>query len=549
MEDLLTTSHIGKIRIKSGIETFLFFFRTIPITIFNMVETLTKPVHREYALKNGKIGTVNRWGFNNSYIFLNFEDNKMEYLKSLGEVELLGQEKGSEIFRERNTKFTDKDGREREKLLAAVFNLRGTTEKSGKWMKDFCNEIGAVYGTVIIFEKLVAMYNDKSLRRLTKKPAYKSIAYKYIIKNDFSEKAFSEELTEDEILKIIGKYKHLPRAWRNISIRKASKELKHYMKVANEIEFKVEVTPDSIKEKSVEAEKNLIKNVEAKSLKLENHGHAPYGSTYRVIKEKIEDRERLGKSEDVMLSRQLIGSDIYKDGTGCYYCGNSLGIHINDENSADIFMWKRGEDYDDKIHIPGECEMRQKENRINEFELKFPTGEVVIDNYFNKDRDYLFDVPEKEQYSDKYSLETLKGRFNRQNYLAETYNMGYGQMGNMSMEVFVSKDGKEIIFGDEPNDWYDEDEDGNGKPTKEDKKFNKEFEKNYTCIGKVSLGVWRWECADKKTLTDAGHSGEGEVLAKVQPGAYSVKHFYGCVPTEDNTNRYMIYTKISLKEE
>lgn len=510
-----------------------------------MTEAPTKEIHREYALKNGKIGVVHRWEFNNSYIFLNFEDNKIEYLKSLSEVELLENEVGSQIFKERNTNIVDKDGRERGKLVGAIFSLRGTTDGSGRWMKDFCNEIGAIYGTVIIFEKLVSIYNDKSFRRLKNKPAYKSIVYKYLIQNEYSEKAFDEKLTEEEILEIIGKYKHLPRSWKNVKTRNASKELKHYMNLAKEVPFEVNVVSDLDKEMIIESEKNLKKNVESESLKISYHGHAPYGHIHREIKDEIEDRERLGKEGDVMLSRPLIGSDIYKDGTGCYYCGQNIGIHINDENNAELFAWKRGERYTDKIHVPGECEMKDKSSRINEFELTFPTGEVVVDNYFDGNGNYLFSVPENEEYSDKYSLQTLRGRFNRQNYLAETYNMGYGQMGNMGMSVFVSKDGKEIIFGKEPNEWYEEDD---GEEFKDDVEFNKEFGSKYTRIGYISLSVWRWECADKKVLTDAGHSGEGAVLAKVQPGTYSVKHFYGCVPVGESDSRYTVYTKISLKE-
>jgi len=510
-----------------------------------MEEAIAKPVHRKTALKKGDFGTIQRWGFNDSYIFLNFDKEKLEHIKSLDEVEILSKEDSDRLWKEKDVTIKDKDGKERRPLQRAVINLRGTTSGTGKWMKDFCNEIGDIYGTVTMFEKLVSMYNETSLSKLKKKPAFKTIAWEYMLKNDFSERAFDEELDEDEILNIVGKYKSLPLMWRKITLSK-TKELKHYMSIAKKIELNVKVASEEDKKNIVKAEETLVKNVKEETLKTEYNGHAPYGrGACDEINQLIERRDEDGGSADVKLAKRLIGEKIYLDGTGCYYCGAKLGVHVKNENNAEYFMWERGENYNHKIDIPGVCEMSDKKSRVHTYELNFPTGEVVIDNYFGAvdgSRGSLFSVPENEEYSDKYSLQTLKGRFNRQDYLSKTHNLGYAQMGNMSMDVFVSKDGNKLIFGEEPNDYSDK------KPTAADEKFNKKFEEEYTHLGNISLSVWRWECADKKTLTDAGHSGEGDVVARVTPGTYVVKHLYGSSAFKDKANRYNTYSEITLKK-
>jgi hypothetical protein len=510
-----------------------------------MGETIAKPAHRKSALKKGDFGSVQHWSFNDSYIFLNFDKEKLEHIKSLDEVDILSEEDSDRLWKEKGEiKVKGKDGRERSKLQGAVIRLRGTTSPTGKWMMDFCNEIGDIYGTVTMFEKLVAMYNETSLSKLKKKPAFKTIVLECMMMNAFSDRAFDEQLGEEEILNIVGKYKSLPLAWRKIKWFK-TKELKHYMSAAKKVELNVEVISEEKKKNTLKAEEILVKNVEEETLKTEYNGHAPYGrGACDEIKQKIERRDKDGDSSDVKLAKRLIGEKIYLDGTGCYYCGVNLGVHVKDENNAEYFMWERGENYRNKIDIPGVCEMSDKKSRVNTYELNFPTGEVVIDNYFNpvdESRGSLFDIPKDEQYSDKYDLQTLKGRFNRQDYLSKTHNLGYAQMGNMSMDVFVSKDGNKLIFGDKPEGYYDK------KPTAADKKFNKKFKEEYTHLGKISLSVWCWECTDKKTLTDAGHSGEGAVTAKVTPGTYTVKHIFGSGAFKEKVNRYNIYSEITLK--
>ena len=518
-----------------------------------MEETTTKSVHRKTALKKGDFGSIQCWGFNDSYIFLNFDKEKLEHIKSLDEVDILSKEDSDRLWKEKDVRIKDKDGNEKRPLQKAVFKLRGTTSKTGRWMMDFCNEIGNMNSVLEMYKRLVSMYGKQSMKKMKKEPAFQQIAMECLMggMRDFSvsDRAFDESLSEGEILEVIGKFKSLPKDWRK-DYKSNTKEMAYYMNKAEPIELKIQSISDEEKKNVFGAEQAFIKNVEEETLKLEFNGHAPYGGIYNEIKREIERRDGdNGISADSVFYNQLIGKKFYKDGDGCYYCGSKLGYQIKDENTVEYFMWERGEEYKDKTEIDGRCSMEEKDSRIHEFEITIPTGEVVIDNYFlDNDGEYLFDVPEDEQYSDKYTLQTLKGRFNRQDYLSKTHNLGYAQMGNMSMDVFVSKDGKKLIFGTEPYDWYDEEDEEYSAPTKKDKAFNDKFEKEWTNLGNISLSVWRWECADKKTLTDAGHSGEGEVVAKVVPGTYTVRHLYGSVNCEKNTNRYMTYSEITLKK-
>jgi len=120
-----------------------------------MEEIIEKPGHRKTALKKGQFGTTQYWGFNDSYIFLNFDKEKLEHLKSIDEVDILSKEDSDKIWEEKSAiKVKGKDGIERSQLQGAVIRLRGTTSPTGKWMMDFCNEIGGIYGAVTMFEKL-----------------------------------------------------------------------------------------------------------------------------------------------------------------------------------------------------------------------------------------------------------------------------------------------------------------------------------------------------------------------------------------------------------
>lgn len=291
-------------------------------------------------------------------------------------------------------------------------------------------------------------------------------------------------------------------------------------------------------------EKAFLKNILTnKNLTIKLNGHIPYGDPYQILQSEIFSINLFAShapKDKVEELTRMFGRRV-RTSTSCLLCGKRMTIIPRGNSKIEYIAHDYGEKHT-IIDDPSLCELRDEKSQVHSVEINVPSGELMINNFFFKEvegrRKYLFEVPEKEEYSPKYDLQSLKGRFNIMDYLSTTYNCGYGQMSNMSVEVFLSKDRKTVIIGSEPF------EDGN----KKDEKFNKEFESNYHKIGYICLDVWRWECADKETLKAAGHCGEAEVEAKVLPGRYVITHYFDSTKFEENNSRYNVYSEIKLKE-
>ena len=146
-------------------------------------------------------------------------------------------------------------------------------------------------------------------------------------------------------------------------------------------------------------------------------------------------------------------------------------------------------------------------------------SKVVMSNYFN-----LGDSKKEDKYAEEWSLCKTQGRFNIANYKLKNQNTAYGQMGNMSVTVFLAKDKKEILIGEE---YY----------------YNTETEEECThpCfdgfdnIGEISLEVWRYELTTQKTL-DNNPNFKKEILEdqdvvefEGEEGVWEFEQFYGLV--------------------
>jgi hypothetical protein len=196
---------------------------------------------------------------------------------------------------------------------------------------------------------------------------------------------------------------------------------------------------------------------------------------------------------------------------------------------------KPSKDSIDVKDIP-ECEL-VKENIKDRIvtEINLPTGDLVITNFFREKE--IYDAP---GYSG--DINSLLGRINLAKYLANM-DIGYGQMGNMSLEVWKKTDGTEVLFTGSYN--YDEETDIEG-----------EYEYDgFKHLGNISLSVWRWMCADLVTLKKHNEklpklleddSVEDDyrdfILAKVKPGKWTIEHYYDVEERKDG-----IYTRLYIK--
>lgn len=219
----------------------------------------------------------------------------------------------------------------------------------------------------------------------------------------------------------------------------------------------------------------------------------------------------------------------------CACCGKRLFFQYKDNK----FILNQVFDYDNEksnfVEVPN-CEysdVKVLKSSIN------VTSPMVIVNAFFKDDKYLFvDSPEDEKYEDHYSLNNMRGRDNIQKYKAKECNCLTGQMGNMSIGIFVSKDKKSIIIGDTKK--YED----NGEYWGGENKIIDDHKK----VGQICLDVWRWEATDKNTLEKVGYDVDNQrerdiVVIDVAPGTWELEHYY---PNNKETDP--IYSRIRLKE-
>jgi hypothetical protein len=151
---------------------------------------------------------------------------------------------------------------------------------------------------------------------------------------------------------------------------------------------------------------------------------------------------------------------------------------------------------------------------------------LVFANFFRE----VEDSDDKEARIGEWSLCNLAGRKNITRYKAER-NVAYGQMGNMSVGIYVSDDKKSVIVGDP----YIFDSRCEGMSDAEYKKAKKnpELKKlaGHTMAGRVSCEVWRWEATDlslikslKKFKED--NKDRGFVTLDVPTGLWSFEHYF-----------------------
>lgn len=246
----------------------------------------------------------------------------------------------------------------------------------------------------------------------------------------------------------------------------------------------------------------------------------------------------------------------------CFHCDSTMYYLLVDEKTIAYvdsrYYWERCEQSGNKyeyVFKPKDIKICAASDLVKVSKLtstiNFPTGDVAFVNHYGKTVD---DLPKKEKYS-RPGLNSVLGRNRIMQYLANQ-NIGYGQMGNMSIGIY-SNDKDEIIVG---SDYFkdkiaDTENYLNGKygkkPTGEDlkrcqkklkdaKKFDALLKKgNFKLKGSISLSVWRWMCADvsiKKTL-----KGEDNVRVKLQAGKYQIEHYYDFPKNGD-----FLYSRLKL---
>jgi hypothetical protein len=280
-----------------------------------------------------------------------------------------------------------------------------------------------------------------------------------------------------------------------------------------------------------------------------------------------------------LFKRQLtttFGQALSQFEVSCANCGSTLYFVVLNDTIATLIEPRfyydlkesKTEKFAYKLQVTDElpdCKAKElvKQKKLTSI-IDIQSGVLYFRNHFsNGDReDNLYSIPD-EGY---HSINDLQGRNELMQYLA-TQNVGYGQMGNMSVTVY-SNGNDEIIIGDDiayfderflsdkefaeyvqenPTYWTEE----RIIEHKQDQADALAFEKllkdgNFKNLGDISLSVWRWQCADKSVLKKHKYSlkldgYKDQVIAKVQAGKWQIDHFYDFAE-----NGSFLYSRLKL---
>ena len=225
----------------------------------------------------------------------------------------------------------------------------------------------------------------------------------------------------------------------------------------------------------------------------------------------------------------------------CFKCGMKLDYILLDENTIGL-----GATTSMNKEDIWDCTCPFKDGaKGHSYYITVPTGELVFANYFddrkpyteadkdcdcyaNSDRKEMEIFEPKDKWNGELSLNTHAGRIGLMNHYSSKHNIAFGQMGNMSVGIYIKKGKKDriVISSAYLSDRVESDD-------KELASKSEKFLKEYRLLGCISLEVWRWMAADmsilKKNkipikLAKKGDYGDENILVKVKKGKWKVAH-------------------------
>ena len=206
----------------------------------------------------------------------------------------------------------------------------------------------------------------------------------------------------------------------------------------------------------------------------------------------------------------------------CWHCGKTYRLVFNGDKLSVASYFDR----EIKKFVV------QKDRCILEFPTPFvgqitTSGRLVFTNFFRAD-----DSDEEDKYSEEWSVNCLAGRRRIAKYKMEKLNIAYGQMGNMSIGIYVNKNRDSVIIG--PRDSYNFEHDIENMSEYELKRYKNGdlcMIDEHRIVGSISLAVWRWEAGDKKQLGELydelkTRDDADIVEVRCKPGKWEFIHSY-----------------------
>lgn len=182
--------------------------------------------------------------------------------------------------------------------------------------------------------------------------------------------------------------------------------------------------------------------------------------------------------------------------------------------------------------------------------ISIPSREVIFVNFF---RDEVNPEPEN-RHSLEFSLNCLNGRRNRADFYAKHNNVGYGQMGNMSIGIYSSDTEilavdpwfEDVLLGMHGN--IEEYIDLMGAPSREEDAWKLD---NYLKLhdfkwqGNLSLAMWRFECTDGNVGNFETSKYDDVIRFPINGTALTAHHYYDTPQTEPELGRFCL-TRIKI---
>ncbi len=228
------------------------------------------------------------------------------------------------------------------------------------------------------------------------------------------------------------------------------------------------------------------------------------------------------------------------DGEYCFGCGEQLQWVL----SGNKLMLKQYFDGND-LAIAPECEYAVIKPFTGSIQIQ---SRMIFANFFPGE-----DEPEGKRYSDEWSLNCLHGRKNIMDFKSKNLNVAYGQMGNMSIGIFVHPSKESIIIGDQ--NVGEHRSEGMTDAEWEASDFDElSVIEDHKLIGRIGLDVWRWEATDVKTLGDNYQQVLDNFRERCQEvvevdaahGTWDFEHFYEMFRMSDDYNP--IYARLQLRK-
>jgi len=336
--------------------------------------------------------------------------------------------------------------------------------------------------------------------------------------------------------------------------------------------------------------KELVENLKADKVTIELNGHNQNHEAYlKRAKEEIihhydhvtegakgelfkddpdeEKQERMKEHYQRDLDRIVRFEDkliLMNDGLYCFECGSKAPYILKDLNTITI-----GSDY-------SEIKSGKPHGNPCEFHEGIPfskgqieiTSQMILANFFHSEtRDEndkkvtppeLDDAPKGMEYSNEYGLNAIRGRLNITKHKAKN-NIAFGQMGNMSVGVWVNKDKTKVIIADPYwedsyyDSFYDPELEGNFPKDIPDSPTKKYIEDNgLEHVGNISLSVWRWEATDLDYIkqfnpTCFENKYHDYHVIDVKKGKWDFVHYYDA-KGESDSREWDIYAEFTLAE-